>query len=183
MFFMVMTNVVCDVHSACISHSVSTHYPSAHLPHIHVCKARPTFRLDSFLDSQNRKGNMTIGCNDRVQWVIVLAQSSHVDKRIRAVRINEYTHQKMENCGNSGWRRCLQLCVDCSDVLLLQLPHTLVWTTQRPGGISLNEQGCRFLKLNVIQLVFHIYGRQTNFLHYFNMKYSEYMGNNKDSYA
>lgn len=57
------------------------------------------------------------------------------------------------------------------------------WTTQRPGGISLNEQGCRFLKLNVIQLVFHIYGRQTNFLHYFNIKYSEYMGNNKDSYT
>lgn len=57
------------------------------------------------------------------------------------------------------------------------------WTTQRPGGISLNEQGCRFLKLSVIQLVVHMYRRQTNYFHRIKMKYSEYMGNNKDSYA
>lgn len=57
------------------------------------------------------------------------------------------------------------------------------WTTQRPGGISLNKQGCRFLKLSVIQLVVHMYRRQTNYFHCIKMKYSEYMGNNKDSYA
>ncbi len=44
-------------------------------------------------------------------------------------------------------------------------------------------QGCQFLKVIVNQLVFHIYGRQTNSLHYIDIKYSEYRGSNKDSYA
>ncbi len=95
-----------------------------------------------------KHGNVMYGRMDRVQWVIVLAQSSHVDKQVRAVRKNECTHHKPENCGNSGWRRCLQMCVVCSEVLLLQLPHIVCrWSSWRHSSqgarLSIPKKNCK----------------------------------------
>jgi len=56
------------------------------------------------------------------------------------------------------------------------------WTTQRPGGISLNEQGLLSPEIKCNSAC-HPNEDRRIFLHYFNMQYSEYLGNNKDSYA
>lgn len=74
------------------------------------------------------------------------------------------------------------MCVVCSEVLLLQLP--INWSADKEVNdtVAGGKVGF-FLKITVNQLLLHIYGRQNSSLHYIDIKYTEYMGSNKDSHA
>lgn len=109
------------------------------------------FRLDSLVDSLKKERNMEIGCKDGligVQWVIVLAQSGHVDKQVRAVRKNECTQQKRKivatradgDVCNCVWC-ALRYCYCSSPLTGLQIKK---WMTQWPGErLAFPENNCK----------------------------------------
>lgn len=203
-----MTNAVCDVQRLCtvpVFPPLSPHITNQHVLRLSIYakleqQNRPFswkliskhrvmhsavgFGLDSLLHSQKRERIKETGYMDR--W-IGFNESLFLPKAVTLTSKSGLS-EEMSAHTKKIWKTVatradgdLQLCVAlrycyCSSRIYFSADEVVNDTAAR-------GQGCQFLKMIVNQLVFHIYGRHNNSLHYNDIKYSEYMGSNKDSYA